>query len=62
MKELQGAILSQNHKRSQGVAQGGTGPQVEMPPMTKIWQKNLFLRFQFLLAFLRTTVQTDNSN
>ena len=33
MKELKGAILSQNHRRSQG---GSRGPSIEMPPMTKI--------------------------
>ena len=36
MKELKGAILSQNHRRSQGVAQGARAPSIEMPPMTKI--------------------------
>ena len=41
VKELKGANLSQNHRRSQ---EGGTGVRassIEMPPMTKIWQKNL---------------------
>ena len=38
MKELKGAILSQNYRRSRG---GGGGPEarslsIEMPPMKKI--------------------------
>ena len=40
LKELKGAILSQNYRRSQGVAQGaGPGARahsIEMPPMTNI--------------------------
>ena len=36
MEELKGAILSQNQRRSQGVAQGARAPSIEMPPMTKI--------------------------
>ena len=36
MKELKGAILSQNHWRSKGVAQGARAPLIEMPPMTKV--------------------------
>ena len=36
MKELKGTILFQNHRRSQGVAQGAWVPSIEMPPMTKI--------------------------
>ena len=36
MKELKGAILSQNNRRSQGVAQGARAPSIEMPQMTKI--------------------------
>ena len=36
MKELKGAILSQNHRRSQGVAQGARAPSIGMPPNTKI--------------------------
>ena len=35
MKELNGVILSQNYRRSQGVAQGAR-PPIEMPPMTKL--------------------------
>ena len=41
MKELRGAILSQNHWRSQGVAEGIGAPSIKMPPMTKICQKSL---------------------
>ena len=60
MKELKGAILSQNHWRIQGVALAAQAPPIEMPPMTKkIDKKALFLHFQFLLASLRTTV-TNN--
>ena len=62
MKELRGAILSQNHWRSLGVAEGTRAPSMKMPPMTKICQKTLFLHFQFLLASLRTTVHAYNSN
>ena len=46
MKELKGAILSQNHRRSQGGGGGGgvalvtRAPLIEMTPMTKIWQKS----------------------
>ena len=47
MKELKDAIVSQNHKRSQGVAQGARAPSIKMPPMTKIYKKALFLHFQF---------------
>ena len=36
MKELKGSILSQNHRRSLGVAQGARAPSIEMPPMTQI--------------------------
>ena len=36
MKELKVAILSQNHRRSQGLAQGARAPSNEMPPMSKI--------------------------
>ena len=41
MKKLNGAILSQNHRRSQGSGPGGwpsgaRDPSIEVPPMTKI--------------------------
>ena len=39
MKEFKGAILSQNHRPSQGA------PSIEMPPMTKILQKLLVSSF-----------------
>ena len=45
MKEHKGAILSQNHRRNQGDGPGARAPSIEMPPMTKILQKNLFLDF-----------------
>ena len=58
MKELKGAILSQNHTRSQG---GGVflrawAPSIEMYQQQKFDKKALFLHFQFLLASLRATV------
>ena len=45
MKELKGAILSQNHTRSQGGGTGARAPSTEMPPMTKILQKKLVSSF-----------------
>ena len=36
MKELKGAILFQNHRRSWGVAQETRAPSIQTPPMTKI--------------------------
>ena len=78
MKELKDAILSQNHRRSQGVAQGvdqgvvhgwtrgwtrGPGHLNRNATNDKnLTKKALFLHFQFLLAFLRTTVHTYTSN
>ena len=56
MKELSGAILSQNHRRSQGVAEGTWAPSIKMPPTEKFIKKALFLHFQFLLASLRAIV------
>ena len=61
MQELKGAILSQNHWRSQGDDPGGPGPSIKMPPMTKFDKKALFLHFQFLLASLLATVHARNS-
>ena len=64
MQELKGAILSQNHWRSQGgdpLTQGARAPSIEMPPMTKFDKKALFLDFQFLLASLLATVHAHNS-
>ena len=62
MKELKGTILSQNHRRSQGGGPGARAPSIDMTPMTKIYQKNFFLHFQFLLASLGTTVRVYYSN
>ena len=45
MKDLKGAILSQNHRRSQGVAQWARAPSIEMPPIAKIYQQNLVSSF-----------------
>ena len=63
MKELTGAILSQNHRSSHGGRLGGLGPlNRNATNDTKFDKKALFLRFQFLLASLRTTVHACNSN
>ena len=63
MKELiRGAILSQNHWCSQGVAEETRAPLIKLPPMTKFVKKALFLHFQFLLASLRTSIHAYNSN
>ena len=57
MKELKGAILSQNHRRSRGCGPGGPGPfNPNATNDTNLTKKVLFLHFQFLLASLRTTV------
>ena len=60
MEELKGAVLSQNHRCSHGVAQGARVPLIEMQPMTKFDKKALFLHFQFLssiFAYNSTRVQ-----
>ena len=45
MKELKGAILSQTHRRSQGV---GPGPlQLKRHQLQKFDKKALFLHFHF---------------
>ena len=63
MKELKDAILSQNHRRSQGSGLGGPGPlNRNATNDTNLTKKVLFLHFQFLLASLRTTVHAHNSN
>ena len=64
MKELKGAILSENHMRSQGSGPGGPGPLNQNATNdTNLTKKSLkFLHFQFLLASLRTTVHAYNSN
>ena len=57
MKELKGPILSQI---AGGVAQWARGPSVEMPPMTKILQKNLVSSFSVsfsIFAYNSTRVQ-----
>ena len=64
MKEIKGAILSQNHRRSQG----GGGPRRPGPHNRnasnekKIDKKALLFYFQFVSASLRTTVHAYNSN
>ena len=63
MKELiGGAILSQNHWRIQGLAEGTLAPLIKMPPMTRPVKTALFLYFQFLLASLRRSVHAYNKN
>ena len=62
MKELKGAILSQNHKRIQGGGPGARAPSIETPPMTKFNKKALFLHFHFFLASLRTALLAYNCN
>ena len=63
MKELKGAILSQNHRRSQGGGRGDPGPlNRNATNDTNLTKKVLFLHFQFLLASLRTTVHAHNNN
>ena len=60
MKELMGAILSQNHRRRQGVAQGARAPTIEIPPTTKVCQKSLVSSFSVsfsILAYNSTRVQ-----
>ena len=49
MKELKGTILSQIIDVARGVAQGARDPSIEMPPMTKIYQKKLV--FSFSVSF-----------
>ena len=47
-KLIKGAILSHNHWRFQGVAEGTQAPLIKMPPMTKICQKSVgFFIFSF---------------
>ena len=63
MEELKGAILSQNHRRSQGGGTGGSGPLNQNATNdTNLTKKVLFLHFQLLLASLCTTVHAHNSN
>ena len=51
MKELKGAILSQNHRRSQGGGPGGPDPlNRNATNDTNLTKKVLFFPFQFLLA------------
>ena len=61
MKELiRGAILSQNHWRSQGVAEGTRAPLIKMPSMTKICQTSLVSSFSVsfsIFAYISTRVQ-----
>ena len=57
MKELKGAILSENHWRSQGSGPKGPDPLNQNATNdTNLTKKVLFLHFQFLFASLRTTV------
>ena len=59
-KLIREAILSQNHWRSQGVAEGTGTPLIKMPPMTKVLQKNLVSSFSVsfsIFAYFSTRVQ-----
>ena len=51
MKELKGAILSQNRRRSQVDGPGGPGPFNRNAKMTKIWQKSLVSSFSVSFSF-----------
>ena len=61
MKELiRGAILSQNHWCSQGVAEGTRAPLIKMPPITKICQKSLVSSYSVsfsIFAYISTRVK-----
>ena len=58
MKEIKGAIVSQNHRRSQGGGwpKGPRPPQPKCQQRQKFGKKALFFYFQFVLVSLRTTV------
>ena len=62
MKEIKGAILSQNHRHSQGGGPRGPGPHNRNASNDKNLTKSLVVFFQFVLASLRTTVRAYNSN
>ena len=61
MKELiRGAILSQNCRCSQGLAQEARAPLIKMPPMKNIRQKSLVSSFSVsfsIFAYISTRVQ-----
>ena len=62
MNERKGAILSQNHRQSQGNGPGGPGPlNRNATNDTNLTKKVLSLHFQFLLAPLGTTVHAHDS-
>ena len=62
VKELNGAILSQNHRRSQKGGPGGLGPLSRNATYNKnLTKKGLFLHFQFLSASLRAIVHAHYS-
>ena len=53
-------ILSQNHWRSQGVAEGTRAPSIKMPPLAKFFQNSLVSSFSVslsILAYNSTRVQ-----
>ena len=59
-QRIRGAILSQNHWRSQGVADGTRTSLIKMPPMTKICQNSLVSLFSVsfsTFAYISTRVQ-----
>ena len=61
MKELiRGAILSQNHRCNQGVAEETRAPLIKMPPITKICQKSCVSSFSVsfsIFVYINTRVQ-----
>ena len=60
MKKLWGAILSQNHWRSQGMSEGTWAPSIKMSPTAKICQKSLISSFSVsfsIFAYNSTRVQ-----
>ena len=61
-KLIRVAILSQNHRRSQGVAEGTRAPLIKMPPITKNYQKSLVSSFSVsfsIIAYISTRVQSN---
>ena len=63
MKELKGAILCQNHRRSHEGGAGSQGPlNRNATNDTNLTKKPCFFIFSFFLASLPTTEQAYNSN
>ena len=62
VKERKGAILSQNHRRSQGGGPGGQGAFNRNAINDKNLEKKLVSSFSVFLASLPTTEHAYNSN